>query len=51
MPGTMAEADPCGHCKSNGSNTPTSLIVEGLLVQPRTYSVKALLAANFRELI
>jgi len=34
MPGTMAEADPRGH---NGSNSPTSLIVDGVLVQPRMY--------------
>jgi len=34
MPGTMAEADPCGH---NGSTSPTTLIVDGVLVQPRMY--------------
>jgi len=34
MPGTMAEADPRGQ---NGSNSPTSLIVDGVLVQPRMY--------------
>ena len=39
MPGTMAEADPLGHqLLYNGSNSPTSAIVEGL-VQPRMYSV------------
>jgi len=38
MLGTMAY--PQGHTVSDGSNSPTSLIVEGLLVQPRMYSVR-----------
>jgi len=36
MPVSMAEADLSGHnCSSDGSSSPTSSIVEGLLVQPR----------------
>jgi len=35
----MAEADPRGHKCSSGNNSPTSLIVEGLLVQPRMYHI------------
>jgi len=40
MPGSMAEADPGGHNCSDGSSSPTSSIVEGLLVQPRTCFIK-----------
>jgi len=40
MPSTMAEADPGGRRCPDGIDSPTSMIIEGLLIQPRMYDIK-----------
>jgi len=51
MLGSMAEVGPSGHNFSDGSSSPTSSIVEGLLVHPRMYCISSCCRAEMYPVV